>query len=247
MRRSWLIVLLVGVGVAAGLIWQRRVLQQRVEEQRSVVRQSEPAHDVGSLPVRAVGASQPASGNDEAVLAALRNEFEALKQRVGASAGSRKAGRREARQLSLVQGAIGVENWRDAGQDSPAASLESALWSAAGGDTARLAETLDIDPAYRSKASALLGMLPAEFHGRFATAEELVAFLMIRDVPLGSAEVLQQFESAGDTRLSVQLVDTVGRRKVVVLSFRQTGPTWRLAVPEEAIDRYTAFLQGQLR
>lgn len=246
MRFSWLLVLLVGVGVAVGLGWQRRVLQQRVEAQRGVVRPPELAREVGSPPASAVGADQPSGGNDEAVLTALRSEFEMLKHRVEASARPREVVSRETRRLSLMQGAVAAEWWGDAGQNSPAATFESALWAAAGGDLARLAGTLTIEPAQKEKAAALLGLLPAEYHGRFATAEDLVAFLMVKDVPLGSAEVLQQLETVGGTRLSVRLIGADGRRKVAVLSLKQSGPSWRLVVPEEAIDRYAAYLQGRM-
>ncbi len=245
MRSSWLIVLLLAVGLTVGLAWQRRVLQQRVEAQWSELRQPETAREVGAPPAVTAGADQPAAGSDEAVLAALRNEYEALKRRVDASMRPRQAAGRETRRLSLLQGAVAAEWWSDAGQDTPAATLESALWAAAGGELARLAETLTIEPAQKDQAAALLGLLPAEFQGRFATAEELVAFLMIKDVPLGSAEVLQQAEIAGAMRLSVRLADTEGKRKVVVLALKQAGPTWRLVVPEDAIERYAAFLQGR--
>lgn len=245
MRFSWWIVFGVAVVVAVGLGWQRRVLQQRVEAQRNVARQPVSTREVGSTPAAAVGTDRPAGGNDEAVLAALRSEFEALRQRVETGVRPRQATGREPRRLSLLQGAIAAEWWSDAGQDTPAATLESALWAAAGGELVRLTETLAIESAHKDKAAALLGLLPPEFQGRFATAEELVAFLMIKDVPLGSAEILQQAEIAGAMRLSVRLADTDGKRKVMVLSLKQTGPTWRLVVPEDAIDRYAAYLQGR--
>ena len=245
MRFSWLIVFGVAVVVAVGLGWQRRVLQQRMDAQRSVARQSQPAREVSSPPTLAARVDRSLDASDETVVAALRCEFEGLKQRVGTSARSRQAAGREPRRLSLLQGAVAAEWWSNAGQDTPAATLESALWAAAGGELTRLAETLTIEASQKDQAAALLGLLPAEFQGRFATAEELVAFLMIKDVPLGSAEVLQQVEIAGDMRISVRLADTEGRRKVVVLSLKQSGPTWRLVVPGDAIERYAAFLQGR--
>lgn len=245
MRIAWLVVLGVAVCVVVGLGWQRRVLRHRVEALRSAMWSPEPAREVGAPAASAVVGDQSAGGNDASVLAALRSEFEALKNRVEAQARSRQLVSREAHRLSHMQGAVAAEWWSDAGQDTPAATLESALWAAAGGDLTRLARTLTIEPGYRDKATALLSLLPEEFHGRFATAEDLVAFLMIKDVPLGSAEILQQLETVAGTRLSVRLVDAEGRRKTAVLTLKQSGPTWRLVVPADAIERYASYLQGE--
>ncbi len=78
--------------------------------------------------------------------------------------------------------------WRNQGRLTPQAAVETALWSAAGGDTGALAGLLTFGRETRAEAEALRTSL----HGgeQYASAEELVAALTINAIPVGDAQLV---------------------------------------------------------
>jgi hypothetical protein len=91
-----------------------------------------------------------------------------------------------------------ASGWRDRGTTTPRAALETALWSAAGGDTARFAELIELPDDARGLAEALVAKLPAAEREKYPTAEALVAAFTIKRIPVGPAQVVWAQESEPD-------------------------------------------------
>lgn len=80
--------------------------------------------------------------------------------------------------------------WKNRGQASPRAALETALWAAAGGDVGVVKNLLSLAEPTREKARALLASLPAAARQRYASAEDLIAEFTIKNIPLGEAQLV---------------------------------------------------------
>jgi len=147
---------------------------------------------------------------------------------------------------SLREGPLDAGLWRNAGQATPEAALESALWAAAGGNVDALARLLALDPDAQAKAAMLLAQLPPALRSELATPERLVALLTAGNVPLGRAEVLTQVPVgalADQTQLSARLVDPAGKTRELALTLRVKSDRWQLVVPASAVEKYATQIQ----
>jgi hypothetical protein len=196
-------------------------------------------------------AALPDDGN---AVAELRREMDGLKQRVEQRARARVAedlARRSAAvrlvERSLLEEMVPAEAWRNRGRATPTDTMETALWAAAGGDVAALAEMLTLTPPARTKAEALLTQLPQSIRSQCATPEELVALMGTNDVPLGSAMILvPEVKAELGTWRVAQISDEDGKTRRVAIALEEKGGEWSLVVPERAIDRYAARLKGEI-
>ena len=80
--------------------------------------------------------------------------------------------------------------WQNRGRATPAATIETALWAAAGGDLAGLQGLLYLDDAVRAKAEALRASLPETSRGVYPSAEHLLAAFATKSLPLGDAQLV---------------------------------------------------------
>ena len=101
---------------------------------------------------------------------------------------------------------------------------------------------LAFEPEARSLAETLFAHLPETVRKEFVSPERLIAFLTAKDVPLGSATILNQYPTPTETRVSAQIFDAEGKQKIALFSLRPEGPDWRLIVPGNAVKRYSAWL-----
>jgi hypothetical protein len=145
----------------------------------------------------------------------------------------------------LMKGEVAAAQWRDAGAATPQAAFESALWAAAGGDVKALADLLTLNPAARSNAEDYFARLPAPLKTELGSAEQLLALLTAKDVPLGSARitgVLPTNES--ETRLITQLTDAHGQKKNVSFKLLAQDGRWRIVVPAAVVTKYRDGLRA---
>jgi hypothetical protein len=175
-------------------------------------------------------------------------EIEAMKRRAETAvrpSAAPVAGPASARETTsaMKAGAIPARGWKNAGQTTPEAAFETALWASAGGDVDALTGLISLDAGARTKAQEIFARLPASLQQEMVTPERLVALLTARDVPLGSAQILGQYETPLETKLSAQLLDPEGNSKEVLFSLRQENEHWRLVVPGSAVEKYAAWLQ----
>lgn len=133
--------------------------------------------------------------------------------------------------------------WKNQGQATPEAAVETMLWAAAGGDVRTLKDTLVLAPDAQSKAKDLLATLPTTTGQSFASPEDLMALLVAGNVPLDSAQVVaKQMNQDGQVIEYLRLKDSDGRTRQVYLTLQELSGNWRLTVPASALDQ---MAQGQ--
>ncbi len=96
--------------------------------------------------------------------------------------------------------------WKNRGQATPTAAVETALWAAGGGDVAVLQGMLQLDESVRAKATELLARLPANARSAYASPEHLIAAFTVKSVPLGEAQLVWQHEPRPDEAVACVFV-----------------------------------------
>jgi hypothetical protein len=253
-------VFIIGLGVIAAALlgWQHhtaaRLRAEINRQQQSAVKER---LQLESENRRLVAAQLPAAEVqklrvERGTVSSLLNEIESMRHRADqaarlAAARHGSASAKSDVEYSLTDGPVPARLWKQAGQATPAAAFETALWAGAGGNVESLAGLLVFDPKAKSKADAIFAALPQAMQQELATPERLIALLVAKDVPLGSAEILTQATPAdpsNDTRMAVELTDDGGKSKEVHLSLRATDGTWRFVVPPDAVEKYAAQLRA---
>lgn len=128
--------------------------------------------------------------------------------------------------------------WRNQGQSTPEAAVETMLWAAAGGDLSALKSTLALAPDTQSKAADLLASLPPAASQSYASPEDLMALLVAGNVPLDSAQmVAKQINHDGQVIEYLRLKNSEGRTRPIFLTLQKVSDSWRLTVPVSALDQ----------
>ena len=149
----------------------------------------------------------------------------------------------------FVPGAkVSTTEWRNAGSDTWMATLETVLWAAAGGDLDAFAGNLLLSNRTKSQAIALLEKLPSALRQQLGTPEKLVAFFATKDVPLGTAELIDQVEFQARTgptvHAFVKMTDPDGNTKDLRLRLTKAGNQWKLVVPEGVAEKCSALMKS---
>ncbi len=148
---------------------------------------------------------------------------------------------------------IPAAHWTNAGRATPAATVETVLWSGRSGEVEQLASLLTFDEPVLARAKALFDRLPAEAQLRLGSAERLVALLTARDATYEAMQIAAT-TPVSDTNLKrLQKVQPEVTGMVVVqarvqrpgqpagiktLVLRQQADGWRIVVPAAAIESY---------
>jgi hypothetical protein len=183
------------------------------------------------------------------VVEALRGEIARLQQSLR-DAPALEESRPEAPEALLAEGRRSLASeWRDAGDGTPQATIETALWAGAGGDFDRLAALIMfINIATRRAASDMLLHLPAAERERFSSPERLLAFLTVKDMPTGWVDVRQFTMHDGWPWPAAQMQfwawsPGADIRNANLLVGRFEG-RWKLIVSEAVIAKYAAALKA---
>lgn len=144
--------------------------------------------------------------------------------------------------------------WKNVGRATPAATLETALWAAVGGDVDMLASTLVLSAEARRRAEAVLAGLSPEMRAQYPTPEKFAALFTARDVPMDSSMTLTPMRGDNESEATLQVRLTGSRTvagktalvesKSTFLSLRRFEDGWKLQVPEAAIEKYAAALSA---
>ena len=153
------------------------------------------------------------------------------------------------------------EAWANRGGATPASTVESMLWAAAGGEMAALGNMLHLDGAARTMIDEVFARLPADDRVRYGNAAQFVAACTIATIPIGNAKLVWQVQdspdeaeacvwltlpdyrppiaSAAPARTSFDdLVGPTwrpGRKNIANFSLRRIDGVWRLVVPTSAV------------
>jgi len=252
--RALLLITALAVTALAVLGWQHRTTERlRAERDRHLTalarwqadrRAEQQELQVASTRARAEELDRLLA--ERAAVARLREELETLRRRAAAPTPIREERAPTPVRPGLVGNALAYSLWQNAGRATPEASLETALWAAAYGDLDTLTGLLVFDTEAHNAATNLFSQLPANLRQEFVSPERLVAVLAAKDVPLGSAALLNQYPTPSETQLSVQIFDAEGKHKMALLSLRPDETGWRFVVPANAVKRYAAWLHAPL-
>jgi hypothetical protein len=253
-KRPIVAIVVLVAGVLSLLGWQR---QTATRLRREIVARTEEANQLARLVAEEKKLIDAQVSSEEmekrraerAAVSALLLEIEAMKRRAATAAHEAKqrdlaeSAPREPRQ-SLIGNSVPASRWTNAGRATPDAAFETALWAAGGGDIESLAGLLAFDEPAQTKAEAIFANLPPGMKQELATPQRLIALLVAKDAPLGSAQIVSQSSTATGAQIDGQLMDEKGKSKQVRLSLRPEGDSWRFIVPPSAVDKYAAQLQA---
>jgi hypothetical protein len=152
--------------------------------------------------------------------------------------------------------------WQDRGRRTPGTTVETLLWAAAGGDTARLQGMLQLDESARAKLEQTYAALPASARATFASPEQLVAAFTAKAIPPGNAQIVWQQQNGPDDAaalvwvsnpappLSAAAPDKPGtdpkappmlpasaKSTQALLEMRRSPEGWRVVVPIHAVEK----------
>lgn len=159
--------------------------------------------------------------------------------------------------------------WSNEGRSTPGATVATLLWAAVGGDLAAMQTVLEFDDATRAKARAWFDSLPPATRSLYASPEDLVASVTIRNIPATTAQLnwLRQTDPehtivgllltgpATPAPESAQIADPAGsapppsavgqsKNQLAVLDLHGTPDGWRVIVPATAVDRMAKLLSA---
>jgi hypothetical protein len=239
---GWILIGSLAAAVVAVLAWQRGELTALAAEAAAARAQHEEWSRVREERRRRE-AEVPSAAETEKLrrerelAAKVRTAVTGLRQR--AESAERVAAQSRATGGRFDVGAtVPGREWRNAGRATPAAALETVLWAAAGGDVDAMAECVVFDGAAVNAARALHARLGPELRAQCPTPEKLVAFLTVKEVPTGTAEVRQwtlPADGHGFARLLLTAAD--GTPKEVDLRFQRTDADWKVLVTEAALEK----------
>ena len=156
---------------------------------------------------------------------------------------------------------VGVRGCGFRVQATPQASIESALWAAAGGDVATLKKLLFVSDETGTAAATLLASLPASSRMAYQEPDELISALTIKRIPLGEAQLVWLNQNGPDNATACVFIkeplnpisnnDSApvapeggssppqlapdNKTVTAYLSLQRDGNRWRLVVPPTAI------------
>ncbi len=239
---------MIGVAVVMAAAWQFNLagaLRAQIRSEQSAARSNLDvlAEHTRLLAAQAASTVQGEAGKliDEAraEVAGLRRQLETAVRTVA----------EKETQARFADGSVmPASEWKDSGRATPKSALETVLWSGAAGDVDTLARSLLlINGSTRTAAQRLVDNLPEPVREHYGTPERLIAFLAVKDVPVGAVEVRRSQPLEGwpaPTQLfNVLLTAEDGKHKDVQLVFMQTGGEWKLVVMEGVVTKYAAMLK----
>ena len=132
-----------------------------------------------------------------------------------------------------------TEYYRDEGNASPLATLQTFAWACDRGDTATVRRLLYIDAAARPKVEAYRASLPPAARAQWANADEMAATVLTRSVmerPFPNADILETatIEPLTPDRIRLRLPD-VPRDGT---EYQKTGDGWSYVLTEKVVDDY---------
>jgi hypothetical protein len=137
-----------------------------------------------------------------------------------------------------------AKDWRNVGHATPLATVETALWAAAGGDLDTLNRLISISVSARQRTESLLQELPDSVRNKFGSPEQLIALLAAKDMAFGSVRFESTQLNGADSAVAITLANLEGKLTRATLSLHLAESGWSLLVPDAVVDRYSASVRG---
>lgn len=130
-------------------------------------------------------------------------------------------------------------DYRNEGQATPLATLQTFAWACDRGDVETVARLICFDNAARSKAEALMAAMPAETRAQWATPEAMAAALLTARTmhqPFPVAALLEHAtaEPINDERVVLRLPGTPKDGT----QYQKIGDAWNYVITEAMVDDY---------
>ena len=129
--------------------------------------------------------------------------------------------------------------YRDEGNATPQAALQTFAWACDGGDTEAVGRLLHIDAKARPKAEAFLAGLPAAARAQWQNVDAMAATILTRSFmssPFPNADILETatVESISTDRVRMRLPDV----PIDGTEYQKTEHGWKYALTEAVVDKY---------
>ncbi len=147
----------------------------------------------------------------------------------------------EVRRAAAVAVAEPAGDYRDEGQATPLATLQTFAWACDRGDSERVASLLCFEGAGRAKAVAFMATLPAAARAQWTSPEAMAGELLTANTmkqPFPSAALLERAtpEVLGEGRVMLRLPQTPKDRT----QYQKFGDKWHYVITEAEVDAYIA-------
>jgi len=242
-KGAWILFAVALAAVAVGIVRMEReaarraLLFQTARDQNLELRALEDLH-------RKLAADQLPVGEIK-ILQHRREEVEALRHRLAALR-QRVAWEKDHPSSRPESETVPASAWIYAGQKTPKAAFESALWSASRGDVDKLAQVLTFGPKVQAGLESLISQLPPASRQDYGTPQKLIATLMAGSFPENVSAITPEGESetGNGAALSIRIDYADGHAKDTLFSFVRTPDGWRLVVPTPIASTYAMTVFG---
>lgn len=260
---AWLILVLLFGLTAAALVQQRAARGVLFSEIANLRDQQQIAAELRAHNERLAAAQLLPSElermrEDRAALGRLREEVGALRQtggrREAAAAAKPDTHKVDTSERLRERQRVPTEQLTNKGWKTSIEAFETFLWAAANGEVDTLAPALVFDPRWTQQVEALWAKLSPATRAEYRSVERLFAAMTIRDVPLGTAQLIHESQlQPGDHTLPgpghmLMVTTLTGADKStrrVALYFRPSEQGWQLLVPGAAVAKYRDQLAGK--
>ena len=138
-------------------------------------------------------------------------------------------------------GAAAAGDYRNEGQATPLAALQTFAWACDRGDTVTVLKMLCFDAAGRTKSEAYMASLPPGARASWNSPEEMAAELLVSanmNLPFPAAPILARasIEPISADRVRLRLSGTMKDRT----EYQKTDTGWKYVITEAAVDAYLA-------
>ncbi len=142
---------------------------------------------------------------------------------------------------AVVAAPRGAEYYRNEGNATPQAALQTLAWACDRGDVEAVARLLFIEPAARPKAEAFWASLPAEARAQWKNMDEMTAAVLTRGVmerPFPHRDLLAtaSAETISPSRVRLLMPNVPAPRGVT--EYQQSAEGWKYVLSEQAVDAY---------
>ena len=132
-----------------------------------------------------------------------------------------------------------AEYYRNEGNATPLATLQTFAWACDRGDIETVGRLLHIDAAARPKAEAFMAALPVSARAQWKTVDEMAASLLTRSImasPFPNADILATatIETVSENRVRLRLPDVPKDGT----EYQKTAEGWKYVLTEAVVDAY---------
>lgn len=136
-------------------------------------------------------------------------------------------------------------DYRNEGQASPLATLQTLAWACDRGDPEAVARLFLFDPAARAKFEAYAATLPEAARAQWESTDAMAAALltsafMHRPFPSATILATATSEPLGENRVRLRLPDSPKDRT----EYQQTDTGWKYVITEAMVDAYIAHTRS---